>query len=64
MNNIVEVTNSVFEPSSMMAKCDPRHSKYMTCCMRYRGDVAPKEEITMRLSIQHANQVKYTHQPC
>ncbi|KAF9622573.1 hypothetical protein IFM89_032472 [Coptis chinensis] len=35
--------NAVFEPSSMMAKCDPRHGKYMACCLMYRGDVVPKD---------------------
>ena len=30
---------SVFEPASMMVKCDPRHGKYMACCMMYRGDL-------------------------
>jgi len=25
-----------------MVKCDPRHGKYMACCMLYRGDVLPK----------------------
>ena len=34
---------SAFEPASMMAKCDPRHGKYMACCMMYRGDVVPKD---------------------
>ncbi|KAL0356945.1 UNVERIFIED_CONTAM: Tubulin alpha chain [Sesamum calycinum] len=34
---------SAFEPSSMMAKCDPRHGKYMACCLMYRGDVVPKD---------------------
>lgn len=40
---VAELTNSVFEPSSMMAKCDPRHGKYMACCLMYRGDVVPKD---------------------
>ena len=38
-----EITNSAFEPSSMMAKCDPRRGKYMACCLMYRGNVAPKD---------------------
>jgi len=41
--SISELTNSVFEPQNMMAKCDPRHGKYMACCMMYRGDVVPKD---------------------
>ncbi|MCO5556638.1 hypothetical protein L7F22_026936 [Adiantum nelumboides] len=41
--SVAEITNSVFEPSNMMAKCDPRHGKYMACCLMYRGDVVPKD---------------------
>ncbi len=33
-----------------MAKCDPRHGKYMACCLMYRGDVLPKDT---NLSIQN-----------
>merc|ERR1712070_347331 len=31
--SVAEITISAFEPASMMAKCDPRHGKYMACCM-------------------------------
>jgi len=41
--SIQELTNAVFEPSAMMAKCDPRHGKYMACCLMYRGDIVPKD---------------------
>jgi len=40
---IAELTNAVFEPANMMAKCDPRHGKYMSCCLMYRGDIMPKD---------------------
>ena len=40
---VQELTNSVFDPSNMMTKCDPRHGKYMACCLMYRGDVVPKD---------------------
>ena len=26
-----------------MCRCDPRHGKYMACCLMYRGDVVPKD---------------------
>ncbi|EPY75602.1 protein disulfide-isomerase A6 [Camelus ferus] len=26
-----------------MVKCDPRHGKYMACCLLYHGDVVPKD---------------------
>merc|ERR1712085_137573 len=41
--SVAELTNSVFEPANMMVKCDPRHGKYMACCLMYRGDVVPKD---------------------
>merc|ERR1712206_51174 len=41
--SVAEITMSVFEPAAMYVKCDPRHGKYMACCMMYRGDVVPKD---------------------
>ncbi|KAE8676162.1 Tubulin alpha-1 chain [Hibiscus syriacus] len=41
--SVAEITNSAFEPSSMMAKCNPCHGKYGACCLMYRGDVMPKD---------------------
>ncbi|KAL1085647.1 hypothetical protein V6Z11_D08G064200 [Gossypium hirsutum] len=41
--SVAEITSSAFEPASMMAKCNPRHRKYMACCLMYRGDVVPKD---------------------
>merc|ERR1711893_435461 len=41
--SVSEVTNACFEPCNQMVKCDPRHGKYMACCMLYRGDVVPKD---------------------
>ncbi|XP_014747333.1 PREDICTED: tubulin alpha-1C chain-like [Sturnus vulgaris] len=29
--------------ANQMVKCDPRHGKYMACCLLYRGDVVPKD---------------------
>ncbi|KAL5261138.1 hypothetical protein ACHWQZ_G007000 [Mnemiopsis leidyi] len=29
--------------SYLMVKCDPRHGKYMACCLLFRGDVVPKD---------------------
>merc|ERR1711991_357654 len=41
--SVSEITSAVFEPSTMMVKCDPRHGKYMACVLMYRGDVVPKD---------------------
>ncbi|KAL3206624.1 hypothetical protein MRX96_010683 [Rhipicephalus microplus] len=40
---VAVITNSCFEPANHMIKCDPRHGKYMACCLLYRGDVVPKD---------------------
>uniref|UniRef100_A0A8C3A4T9 Tubulin/FtsZ 2-layer sandwich domain-containing protein n=1 Tax=Cyclopterus lumpus TaxID=8103 RepID=A0A8C3A4T9_CYCLU len=40
---VSEITNSCFEPANQFVKCDPRHGKYMACCLLYRGDVVPKD---------------------
>ena len=41
--SVAEITNSAFEPISMLTKCNPRLGKYMACCVMYRGDITPKE---------------------
>ncbi|EDO45429.1 predicted protein, partial [Nematostella vectensis] len=40
---VAQITNMCFDPNNQMVKCDPRHGKYMACCMLYRGDVVPKD---------------------
>lgn len=41
--SVLDISTSAFEHSSMFAKCDPRHGKYMACCLLYRGDVISQE---------------------
>jgi hypothetical protein len=41
--SVAEITSSVFEPSNMMTKCDPRHGKCMACCLMHRRDIVPKD---------------------
>ena len=41
--SVSDITASVFKPENQMVKCDPRHGKYMACCLLYRGDVVPKD---------------------
>ena len=40
---VADITNECFEPANQMVKCDPRHGKYMACCLLFRGDVVPKD---------------------
>ncbi|KAI4540614.1 hypothetical protein MG293_009655 [Ovis ammon polii] len=41
--SVAEITNACFEPANQMVKCDPRHGKYMACCLLYCGNVVPKD---------------------
>ncbi|XP_023752424.1 tubulin alpha-5 chain [Lactuca sativa] len=58
-NTVSEITTAVFEPSNMMAKCDPRHGKYMACCLMYRGEVVPKDVNTAVGSIKNRRTVQF-----
>ena len=42
-HSVSEITNACFEAQNQLVKCDPRHGKYMSCCLLYRGDVVPKD---------------------
>jgi hypothetical protein len=55
--SVAEITNAVFEPANQMVKCDPRHGKYMACCMLYRGDVVPKDVNAAIATIHTSNQI-------
>ncbi|KAG6583075.1 Tubulin alpha chain [Phytophthora cinnamomi] len=57
--SVAEITNSAFEPTSMMAKCDPRHGKYMATCLMYRGDVVPKDVNAAVASIKTKRTVQF-----
>ena len=41
--SVAEITSACFEPANQMVKCDPRHGKYMACCLLYHGDMVPKD---------------------
>ena len=41
--SVDDITKVCFEPQYQMVKCNPREGKYMSVCLLYRGDVAPKD---------------------
>jgi len=57
--SVAEITNKVFEAPAMMTKCDPRHGKYMACCLMYRGDVTPKDINGAVAAVKGASHVKF-----
>jgi tubulin alpha len=58
-NSVAEITNAVFEPQNMFAKCDPRKGKYMSCCLMYRGDVVPKDANSAINSIKNKRTIQF-----
>ena len=54
-----EITMSCFEPANQMVKCDPRHGKYMSCCLLYRGDVAPNDVSSAISSLKTKRSIQF-----
>jgi tubulin alpha len=57
--SVNELTNAVFEPSNMMVKCDPRHGKYMACCLVYRGNVVHKDVNAAVMGIRNKKTIQF-----
>ncbi|OCT58203.1 hypothetical protein XELAEV_18002532mg [Xenopus laevis] len=57
--SVADITNACFEPCNQMVKCDPRHGKYMACCMLYRGDVVPKDVNVAIASIKTKRSIQF-----
>ncbi|KAL7673347.1 hypothetical protein ACOME3_008206 [Neoechinorhynchus agilis] len=59
--NVQHITDSCFEPSSQMVKCDPRNGRYMACCLLYRGDVVPKDVTAAITSLKARRNVNFVN---
>ncbi|KAI0989759.1 hypothetical protein GJ496_007200 [Pomphorhynchus laevis] len=58
-SSVSEITNSCFDNSNQMVVCDPRHGKYMACCLLYRGDVVPKDVSRALQELKALNHVQF-----
>jgi len=54
-----QITNALFEPANQIVKCDPRHGKYMACCVLYRGNVVPKDVNTSIANIKTKRTIQF-----
>jgi tubulin beta len=43
MLSVPELTQQMFDAKNMMAACDPRHGRYLTASVMFRGKVSSKE---------------------
>ena len=57
--SVGEITTACFEPANQMVKCDPRHGKYMACCLLYRGDVVPKDVTAAISTIKSRRSIQF-----
>ena len=56
---VAEITSACFDPINQMVVCDPRHGKYMACCLLYRGDIVPKDVNTAIASIKTKRTIQF-----
>ncbi|XP_060041605.1 tubulin alpha-8 chain-like [Erinaceus europaeus] len=57
--SVPEITKACFEPNNQMVKCDPRHGKYMACCLLYRGDMVAKDVSAAIASIKNKHSIQF-----
>ena len=58
-HSVQDITNACFEADNQLVKCDPRHGKYMSCCLLYRGDVVPKDVNSSILSLKTKRTIQF-----
>nr|WCD24773.1 Tyr p 33 allergen [Tyrophagus putrescentiae] len=56
---VMDITKTCFEPTNQMVQCDPRHGKYMACCLLYRGDVVPKDVNSAIMNIKSQRSIQF-----
>lgn len=52
---VPELTQQMFDGRNMMAACDPRHGRYLTVAVMFRGNVSMKEVDAQMLNVQNKN---------
>ena len=50
--SVAEITQQLFDPSNMMAACDPKTGRYLTASVVFRGAVSTKDVDDQMLAVQ------------
>ena len=58
---VPELTQQMFDAKNMMAACDPRHGRYLTVAVVFRGRMSMKEVDEQMLNIQVGYMVICVH---
>jgi len=53
--NVAELTQQVFDSKNMMAACDPRHGRYLTASVGFRGKLSTKEVEDQMMNVKNKN---------
>jgi tubulin alpha len=53
------LTSDVFDPSTILASCDPSCGMYMACCLMYRGSMSPSEANSAINSLRSKRTVQF-----
>jgi len=56
---VAELTQQVFDPTNMMAQCDPRRGKYLTASALFRGKVSTNDVDEQMLKVHQKNQALF-----
>ena len=54
-----EITRAIFERFCQMARCNISISRYMSCCLQYRGDVNPRDVNEAICEIKRRSDVRF-----
>jgi len=57
--SVQDITNSAFEPTSVLTTTDPRHGQYIACNLMYRGDVVLTEMNEAIQKIRKRTNIKF-----
>ena len=52
---VPELTQQMFDSKNMMCASDPRHGRYLTCAVMFRGRMSTKEVDEQMLNVQNKN---------
>merc|ERR1711939_1044777 len=52
---VPELTQQSFDAKNMMCAADPRHGRYLTCALMFRGRMSAKEVDEQMLNVQNKN---------
>jgi len=56
---VAELTQQIFDPTNMMAQCDPRRGKYLTASALFRGKISTNDVDEQMLKVHQKNQALF-----